>query len=168
MFFRFAVLSIALMFTTIVGAQTLPQDSSFSYLANFKNLDGQSVSPARYLNQGPIVLVFFASWSKNCQQEINFLTELNKNYAAKGLKVVAVSFDRKSEDLSKFLSENKVNFDILQDKKLATLKEFQIMVIPTLFVLDSTGKIKNMHVDFDDNLAKSVMGEIKKLLVPES
>ena len=158
---RIIGLLIVSLFATMVVAQVTPSTGQLAPLLTLKSPEGKSFSPEKYLGQGPIVLAFFASWSKSCQQEMAFLTQLNKKYASKGLKIIAISFDRNSADLNSFLSGNKIDFDILYDKKLKTLKDFQIMIIPTLLVLDNTGIIKNTYVDFDDNVAKAVEGAIK-------
>ncbi|MBI5400301.1 TlpA family protein disulfide reductase [Candidatus Saganbacteria bacterium] len=162
---RLTTLIVLLLLAAVSGAQGLPQ-SNFSSLFNLKTVEGKTLTANKYFNQGATILAFFTSWSKTCQQEINFLSELNKEYGTKGLKIMAVSYDRKIEDLNKFINENKIVFDVLHDKKLTTLKDFQVMIIPALFVIDETGKVLSLHVDFDDNVVKAVNSEIKKLLAP--
>ena len=127
------------------------------------NLEGKTVSLSDYLGKKVIVLSFFASWSRSCQQEILFLQDLSKN---KGLKILGVSFDRKLKNLKSFINENTIGFEILHDKKLKTLKDFRILIIPTLFVIDKEGNIKSIYVDFDKNVKKAVSKEVQKLLAP--
>lgn len=129
-----------------------------------KNLDGKVVNLQSYLGTKPIILSFFASWSKSCKKEISFLQNLSKKH--KNLKVIGISFDRRSKDLKKYVNDNKISFEILHDRKLTTLKDYRILIIPTLFVIDKTGKVKSIYVDFDKNVEKAVSAEIKKLLVP--
>lgn len=130
------------------------------------NLNGKTVSLEEYLGKKVIVLSFFASWSKSCQEEILFLQDLHKKYRWKGVKVIGVSFDRKLKKLNSFVNENNIRFEILHDKKLKTLKDFRILIIPTLFVIDKEGNIKSIYVDFDKNVEKALSKEIQKLLVP--
>lgn len=124
-----------------------------------KNLDGKVVNLQSHLGTKPIVLSFFASWSKSCKQEISFLQELTKKH--KNLKVIGISFDRKSNDLRNYVSTNKISFEILHDRKLKTLKDYRILIIPTLFVIDKSGKVKSIYVDFDKNVEKAISAEIK-------
>jgi peroxiredoxin len=130
------------------------------------NLKGKTVGLKDYLGKKVIVLSFFASWSKSCQQEILFLQDLHKKYKKKGIKIIGVSFDRKLKKLESFINENNIKFEILHDKKLRTLKDFRILIIPTLFVIDKEGIIKSIYVDFDKNVKKAVSKEVQKLLVP--
>ncbi len=131
------------------------------------NLAGKSISLKDSLGKDVVILSFFASWSKSCQKEMNFLKELSKQYKKKNLKIIGVSFDRKLSKLNKYLNQTKLDFEILHDKKLKTLKEFKILIIPTLFVIDQKGKIKNIYVDFDKNVKAAVVKDIKTLLNPK-
>ena len=130
------------------------------------NLYGKTVSLERYLGKNITILSFFTSWSKSCRQELFFLKELHKKYSKKGFKIIGISFDRKLKKLQPFINENNIRFEILHDKKLKTLKDFRILIIPTLFVIDKEGNIKSIYVDFDKNVEKAVTKEIQKLLAP--
>ncbi|MEA3493689.1 MAG: TlpA disulfide reductase family protein [Candidatus Margulisiibacteriota bacterium] len=119
-----------------------------------------------YLGNRVIILNFFASFSKSCKGEAIFLQELSKKYGKKGLKVIGVSFDRKSKKLKQFIDENNLSYKIFHDKKLKTLKDYRILILPTLFVIDKPGNIKNIYVDFDKNVSEALSKEIKDLLAP--
>jgi peroxiredoxin len=130
------------------------------------DLDGRSVSLDKYLGRNVIVLSFFASWSKTCDQEMDFLQGLHEEYRNMGLKVVGVSYDRKAKGLSAYVDKNKLDVTILHDKKLTTLKDYRILIIPTLFVIDLEGNITSIYVDFDENVEEAVSKDIEKLLAP--
>ena len=130
------------------------------------DLNGKMIALENYLGEKIIILSFFASWSKSCQEETLFLNELDRKYSAKGVKVIGVSFDRKLKGLESFISENQIRFESLHDKKLKTLKDFRILIITTLFVIEGDGNLANIYVDFDENVEKAVSQEIKQLLVP--
>jgi peroxiredoxin len=130
------------------------------------NLGGFSLS--NYLNKDVVLLSFFASWSKPCQAETELLNELHKTYSAKGLTVIGISFDKNQETLKTYLNDNQIKYTVLSDKKLKTLKDYQVLILPTLIVIDRQGKITNIYVDFDDNVKEAVSGEVRKLLEPHS
>ncbi|MEE8637544.1 MAG: peroxiredoxin family protein [Candidatus Margulisiibacteriota bacterium] len=163
MFRKAAIILIVLLLGISASAKSALKVGSPSPSFDLPNLEGKTVSLKDYLGKKVIVLSFFASWSKSCQQEILFLQDLSKN---KGLKILGVSFDRKLKNLKSFINENKIGFEILHDKKLKTLKDFRILIIPTLFVIDKEGIIKSIYVDFDQNVKKAVSKEVQKLLVP--
>ncbi|MDD5382051.1 MAG: TlpA disulfide reductase family protein [Candidatus Margulisbacteria bacterium] len=125
------------------------------------NLKGENVSLESRLAGKVTVIVFFTSWSKSCQEEIIWLKKLA---ARQDLQVIGVSFDRKVAPLNDFIKANNITFEVLHDKKLKALKDYRILIIPTLFIFDQAGNLKNIYVDFDGNTKKAVSADIKKLL----
>ncbi|MDQ6967957.1 MAG: TlpA disulfide reductase family protein, partial [Mariprofundaceae bacterium] len=68
------------------------------------------------LPKGDVILLnFWATWCPPCRQEMPSMVELSKKYAAKGLKVVAVSVDRNAKLLNNFVTEYKLPFLVLHD-----------------------------------------------------
>jgi peroxiredoxin len=130
------------------------------------DLNGRTVMLQDHLKKDAVLISFFTSWSKSCAEEISFLQSLSKKYKEKGLTVIGISFDRKAAELRSFASKNKIDFTILQDRKLQMLKDYRILIIPTLFVIDKEGNIKSIYVDFDQNVEKAVSEEIGRLLNP--
>jgi len=157
------ILVVVLMATAVIAKPTLKIGST---APSFKlpTLSGKTVDLDWSLGKRIVVLSFFASWSKSCQAEAAFLNDLAAKYNYNDVKIIGVSYDRKSEALRKYVSENKIRYTIVHDKKLKTLKDFRILIIPTLFVIDQQGKIKNIYVDFDKNVKEALALEIKQLL----
>lgn len=121
-----------------------------------------------YLGNNVIILNFFASFSRSCKAEAVFLQELSDKYAKKGLKVIGVSFDRKSRQLKQFIEDNQIDYKVFHDKKLRSLKDYRILIIPTLFVIDRSGNIRNIYIDFDENVKEALSKEIDDLLKTKS
>jgi len=130
------------------------------------NLKNESFSLNHYLGKQITILAFFTSWSKSCQEEINFLKSLRDGEKDKKLEIFGISFDRKIKDLSRFVAENPIDFEILYDRKLATLKDYRIIIIPTLFIIGKDGNIINIYVDFDENVKAAIQRDINQLLPP--
>jgi len=55
------------------------------------NINGSNVSLSDFYGK-PVILTFFASWSKSCQEELRALQELSSLYRP-SLEVVAISFE---------------------------------------------------------------------------
>jgi len=155
-----ALVLILLAAPVIASTENAP--SSFK----LPTLSGKTISLENSLGSRLTILSFFASWSKSCKAEINFLQELHEKYGSKGIKTIGVSFDRKSKALKKFIEDQDITFTVAHDKKLTTLKDYKILIIPTLFVIDSSGKIQSIYVDFDKNVKEALSQEINKLFVP--
>ncbi len=149
-----AIAAIVLAANPCIAA-TMPSIGIRPPAITASNMLGKSVNVSEFYGS-PTILVFFTSWSKSCENEIK---ELNRLYlAAKkdGLKIVAVSFDKKTAPLKEFVEKNKIEFEVLMDKKLASIDKYAILIIPTTFAIDRTGNISDIFVDYDDNVATSL------------
>jgi len=126
------------------------------------DLYGKTVNLSE-LTGKPLILVFFASWSKSCKQELSDLQEFSAQYGP-SIEVVAISFDKTIRSLKDYVSDQKLTLNFLIDKKLASLNQFAVLIIPTTFTVGADGKIRSILVDYDENVKKSleefIRGEI--------
>jgi len=90
--------------------------------------------------RGKVVLLnFFASWCPPCKAEIPSMNELNTKLKEKGLRVVAVSSDRKMKTLKRFLEKSPVNFAVLHDPENEIAPRYKVFALPTSYVIDRDG-----------------------------
>ena len=130
------------------------------------NLKGELISLDTLLAKKTIVLLFGTTWSKVCQDELIYLASLYEKYKNRELEIIAVSFDSQASKLEAFRDNNKIPYTLLIDKKHISLNEFRILIIPTIFVIDKFGYLRNIYVDFDENIQKLLDQEIDKLTSP--
>ena len=123
------------------------------------DLDGKTVNISEFTGK-PLIIAFFASWSKSCQNELLALQELKTQFGS-SLEVVAISFDKTAKSLKEYLSSEKFTFNILIDKKLVSLNKFAVLIIPTTFLVGADGKIRSILVDYDDNVKKALFDFIR-------
>lgn len=114
----------------------------------------------------PVIITFFTSWSKTCEEELKMLLDLYKSSKGKGPNIIAVSLDKKADDVLQLVRKLGIEYEVLVDKKLKSLSKFPVVIIPTTFVLDKKGEIKEMFVDYDENVASSLKTSVRELLVP--
>jgi len=153
---------ILVFLTLCLLASAVLADAPANFTLN--NLKDQPFTLESHLGHKPMVVAFFTSWSKSCQAELAFLKNLDEKYTDSQLKIIGVSFDRKKDELQTYLTTNKINFEVLYDKKMTTLKAYKITVIPTLYLIDQTGEVTKIFVDYDESVEKAVEAELKKLL----
>jgi cytochrome c biogenesis protein CcmG/thiol:disulfide interchange protein DsbE len=95
-----------------------------------------------------IYLDFWASWCGPCRQSFPWMNEMQAKYKAKGLQVVAVNLDARTDDAMKFLTQNPADFTVAFDAKGQTPKVFGVKGMPTSFLVDRSGKILLQHAGF--------------------
>ncbi|MEK7376199.1 MAG: TlpA disulfide reductase family protein [Candidatus Margulisiibacteriota bacterium] len=157
-----------LILVVVLAAVAWASEASLKVGSPAPELRLTSLSGAAYdLNSAKgktVILSFFTTWSRSCLDQLKFLSALNEKHP--GLDVVAVSFDNKSSLVKSFLEKNALAITALIDKKHKYLDEFHILIIPTAFLIDSSGVLRNIYVDFDETIKESIIADVNGLLAP--
>lgn len=93
-----------------------------------------------YKGKKYILIDFWASWCAPCRKEIPNLKNLHAKYAAKGLEIISISLDKVDADWQKALKFEQLPWPNFKDNNgIANL--YKVKTIPSMFLLDGTGKI---------------------------
>jgi thiol-disulfide isomerase/thioredoxin len=123
-------------------------------------------------HRGKVVVVdFWANWCINCKQKFPHFIDMQKKYADKGLVVISVSVDEKTEDLenvenaNKFLNQVKSPFRnlLLDEPSTIWLDKFGFNELPAYFVFDRQGKwVRYLAAEYKGGVPYD---ELEKLVV---
>jgi peroxiredoxin len=122
--------------------------------------------------KGQIVLLnVWATWCLPCRTEMPSIEALHDRYAARGLKVVAVSIDNPgTEDaIRKFRDQYGLTFEILHDASGRIKQDYQTTGVPETFVIGRDGVIRKKVIaadNWDSPANRALFAEL--LGVPES
>jgi thiol-disulfide isomerase/thioredoxin len=112
-----------------------------------------------------ILLDFWASWCGPCRKSFPAMEELHKQYAGRGLTIIAVSVDDNREDMERFLKTANVSFATVRDAGQKLVAAADVSAMPTSFLIDRAGKIRFVHKGFvGDETAKQYQEQIQLLL----
>jgi len=137
------------------GAKTAP---SFT----LQDLKGNQISLSDF--QGKVVVLdFWATWCPPCVKEIPHFIELYEQYKDRGFAMVGISLDRQGVSVVKsFAQKYRVNYPILMTDGQVDKAYGGITGIPTTFVIDSAGNIRQKYIGYRE---KAVFeADIKALL----
>ncbi len=110
-----------------------------------RSIDGAEVKLADY--KGKVLIVdFWATWCGPCKVEIPTFIALQTQYASKGFSMIGISVDEQSETAKTFAADNKMNYPILMADTTVKSNYGNISVIPTTFIIDKKGIIRETHV----------------------
>ncbi len=117
------------------------------------------------LPKGEVVLLnFWATWCPPCRKEIPSMAELHDKYAPKGLKIIAVSVDKRSDDLAKFVAEYRMPFQVLHDADGAVARRYGVFRYPETFLIGRDGKVVHHLIGAVEWMSAPVIKTIEEML----
>ncbi len=128
-----------------------------------KDMSGKDVTLSSFKGK-PVVLNFWATWCPYCRQERPYLKSLYEEYKDKDLVIIAVSLDRSSKTIKRFLEQNPAPYMVLTDQEGITAALYNIMGYPTTYLINRNGKINQKLVGPVEWTDKNVKDIIDKLI----
>ncbi len=119
---------------------------------------------------GKVVLLdFWASWCGPCKDSFPILDGLQKKYAARGFRVLAINVDEDAAKMDRFLADHPVSFSVMRDGQQTLVEAAGIEGMPSSFLVDRTGEIRFVHAGFrTESTPEELEQEIESLLGPEA
>lgn len=114
---------------------------------------------------GKVVYIdFWASWCGPCRHSFPWMKRLNESKAGEGLVILAVNLDQEPRLAREFLDEFNPNFRILYDRDASIATAFDVMGMPSAYIIGRDGKARYKHVGFHESKEAQYEKEIQTLL----
>ena len=127
----------------------LPAANDTTFAA--RPVDGAAKTLASY--RGDVVLLnIWATWCPPCRAEMPSLERLHREFARRGLRIVAVSVDEPGTTaaIRAFAKEYGLTFEILHDETKKIQRDFRTTGVPETFVIARDGVIRKKVIGADD------------------
>jgi peroxiredoxin len=112
------------------------------------SLKGSNVALSQL--RGKVVLVdFWAQWCEPCKKELPQLDRLSKEYASKGVVVLAVNIDKQRDNAERMVKQLGLTLDVLLDPAGSVAGTYDLPKMPTSFAIDKKGIIRYVNEGFD-------------------
>jgi thiol-disulfide isomerase/thioredoxin len=136
--------------------------SNFEY----KDLENNSRSFNELKGEKLTLIDFWATWCKPCNKAIPELNKIYDLYKGKGVEIIGINCDgprsiSKVAPLSKSLQ---IQYPVLLDINSELKSELNILVFPSLIMVNSKGKIVWIHEGFVSGDTEIIISEIEKQL----
>ena len=140
--------AISIMLATALGASSAfaLEKGAAAPQFDLQGMDG-AVQLAKLT--GKVVYVdFWASWCGPCRQSFPWMNDMQAKYGQRGLQIVGVNVDAKSDDAKTFLAATPAKFTIAFDPKGATPRQYGIKGMPSSVLIGPDGKVLAEHSGF--------------------
>lgn len=115
--------------------------------------------------RGQVVLLnFWATWCKPCEDEMPAMDRLYRSLSPEGFEMLAVSVDEEPELVEKFRQRLGVSFPILLDPEQNVSRRYQTTGFPESLLIDREGMIVERYIGPRDWDHSTYAKRIRKLL----
>jgi peroxiredoxin len=115
--------------------------------------------------RGRVVLLnFWATWCKPCEEEMPAMQRLQSALAAEGLALVAVSVDEEREPVEAFRTRLGLDFTLLWDPGQRVSRLYQAYRFPETLLIDRDGRVVERYIGPRDWDAPLYVERIRRLL----
>jgi len=106
------ILTVVFLITQTGFAKQAPDFS-------LKDLKGKTVKLSDQLENGPVLIDFWATYCKSCLHEMPLLNEILKKYRDRGLQMLAISTDspKSAAKVRPYINSSDYEFTVLLDSK---------------------------------------------------
>jgi cytochrome c biogenesis protein CcmG, thiol:disulfide interchange protein DsbE len=111
-----------------------------------------------------VVLDFWASWCVPCRTSFPFLDTLQDKYQSRGLRVVGLTLEDNADAVQAFLYDVPARFTIVRDPSGKAGEAFQVVAMPTTFLLDRDGRIVARFEGGDKSVHAKIEAAVATLL----
>jgi cytochrome c biogenesis protein CcmG/thiol:disulfide interchange protein DsbE len=128
------------------NTQQYPQAPDFS----LSDLEGKKVSLSDYRGK-VVVLDFWATWCPPCRKGIPDFVEMQQEYGKDNFVVLGINLDRGdnvSPLVEEFAKNYEINYPVLYHNQQIVMAYGGIQSIPTTFVIDQEGKVRQGVVGY--------------------
>ena len=141
----FIVQVLVLTMVAIMLQKTLPEQTKVSAKQEdftLETFDGQTVSLSDYKGK-VVVLNFFATWCPPCKAEMPHLQAFHEQ-APDDVVLLGVNLTKRDDGLDvleQFLHDYEVTYPVLLDKQDEVGDLYEVLSIPTTYILDQQGHL---------------------------
>lgn len=158
----YLVIPVLYLYATATMAEHLDE---ISPTCSLTTLEGTPAHNLQELKGKVVYMDFWASWCPPCIKSFPFLNELENQLKEQGLQVIGVNLDEKVADAQAFLASHPVDFSIVADPSKQCAKSFEVMAMPTSYLIDRKGNIRHIHRGFRSGETEELRALISQLLI---
>jgi len=133
-----------------------------------KDINGKNRTLTEYLEQGPVLIAFWATWCVPCKKEMPGLIEIWQEYAEEGLCLLAIAVDtpRTQSKVKSYARSQKWEMPVLLDTSGNLMRKYQGNNPPLTVIIDQTGEIVYKHSGYAPGDEEKIEATVAMLFEP--
>lgn len=118
-----------------------------------EDLNGDTVSLARWVGKKPVIVEFWATWCPICQELLPRLEAAQRKFGDKAeFVVVAVAVNQSKNSVRRHIEKHPMPFTFVWDGNGAAVRAFQAPSTSYIAVVDASGKVIYTGVGEDQDI----------------
>ena len=112
----------------------------------------------------PVLVDFWASWCGPCHQSLPRYAELQREFAARGFNVVAISVDESRDNAREFIDRLGIDLVWAWDGDGQTAAHYGLLGMPSAYLVDGHGVVRHRLLGFKPHDGEALRARIIDLL----
>lgn len=127
-----------------------------------KSLEGQEITLSRF--RGKVVLLdFWATWCGPCRESTPHFVQIYKTFRESGFELIGLSLDKGNPQVVRnFIQSMDIPYPIVMASE-EVIRNYRVTKIPTTFLIDRKGVIRESAIGFDRRMAQQMTSKIAQL-----
>lgn len=126
---------------------------------------GEPVSVSSFRGE-PVLLVSWATWCRECDEELAGLQAFAESDAAEGIRIVAVNLDAADveDEIDAKIAKHGLSVDLWRDRRNEFKRTFGALGVPTTVLLNPEGQVVGTFpgaIDFDDADVLAALDDVR-------
>jgi peroxiredoxin len=128
-----------------------------------KSLAGDNLRLSEY--RGEVVVVnFWATWCGDCRAQLAELNAWYGTYQGAGLRLLAVSLDRRLADVAKTAAALELAYPVLHDADMSIGRLYDVSSMPVSVLIDRDGIVRDVIEGFRRTDEQAFLDRVRQLL----
>ncbi len=125
-------------------------------------LKGEKVTLASLAGK-VVVIDFWAQWCEPCKHELPELDKLQKEYAGKGVHVLAINIDKQRDNAEKIVRMLGLSLEVPLDPAGSIAATYDLPKMPTSYLVDKKGVVRYVHEGYESGDVARFKKELDEL-----